>query len=66
MCSHNCYGASLSSSGHWGQVQAGAGPGQSLNWPNSTHSRSRDLPRDIGGPPGEVGVGSGSWWAQGH
>ena len=40
----------------------GCGPGQSLSQPHSAHSRSRDLPRGIGGAPGEVGVGCGSLW----
>ena len=44
----------------------GVGPGQSVICSHSAHSRSRDLPRGIGGPPGEVGVGCGSLWGQGH
>ena len=30
------------------------------------HSWSRDLPRGLGEPPGEVGVGCSSPWVQGH
>ena len=44
----------------------GVGPGQSLSWPYSGHSRSRDLPRGIERPSGEAEMGSGSLWEQGH
>ena len=41
----------------------GVGPGQSLSCP---HSGSRDLPRGLGGLPGEAEVGCASPWGQGH
>ena len=35
----------------------GVGPGQSLSCHQSAHSGSRDLPRGLGGSPGEMRVG---------
>ena len=35
----------------WKQVQAGVRTDRSLSWPHSDHSRSRDLPRNIGRLP---------------
>ena len=58
--SHNWEQSNFGSCGLWRQVHAGVGPGQSLSCPHSAQSRSRDLPRGIGGPPGEAGVGCGS------
>ena len=40
-----------------GESTCGTWPGQSLSCPHSAH---RDLPRGIGGSPGEVKVGCGS------
>lgn len=37
--------------GLWVQEQAGVRPDLSLSWPYSTHNRSRDLPRNVGGLP---------------
>ena len=37
--------------GLWNQVKAGVRQDQSLSWPHSAHSRSRDFPRNIGGFP---------------
>ena len=55
-CSHNWDRSSLSSCGSWGQVHMGAGSDWSQSWPHTAHSASRDLPKVIGGPPGEVSV----------
>ena len=38
----------------WNQVKAGVRQDQSLSWPHSAHSRSRDVPRNIGGHPEKV------------
>lgn len=47
-----------------GQVQVTVGPGESLSCPHSADSGSTDLPRGIGGSPGELEVGCDSWWGQ--
>ena len=49
----------------WGQVHMRVAPDES-ELPPRAHSRSRDLPRGIGGPHGEAEVGHDSWWGQGH
>ena len=52
--------------GLWGPGHAGLRPGQSLSWLKSAHSRSRDLPRRIGGLPGEAVTACGSLRGSGH
>lgn len=38
----------------WKQVQGKIMPNQNLSWPHSAHSRSRDVPRNIGGRPEKI------------
>ena len=42
------------------------GSGQGLSWPNSAHSKFRELPSVSGGAPGEASVGCGSLEEQVH
>lgn len=62
--SYNWNQSSLHSSGHREQIHAGIGPDQSLNWPHSAHSRSRELPRGIERIPGEAAIDFGLLWEQ--
>ena len=48
------------SCGLWGKIHEVIGPGQGLSCTHSAYNGSRDIPRDIGGPTGEVSVGCGS------
>ena len=49
-----------------GVAHTGVGPDQSLSGPHRAHSKSRDQPRDRGGPLAEAEVGCGSGCVQGH
>ena len=40
--------------GLWKQVQGRIRLNKNLSWPHSAHSRSRDVPRNIGGHPEKV------------